>query len=86
MRICQKTFLFLQTMGYGRFKAIKASYMVSGVVARVHGNMGKHKKTGPSLNQIQEIVQFIVNYAGVCKSVELDREKGEGDGWVCVCV
>ena len=40
-RICQKTFLFLHTMGYWRFKAIKASYLVNGVVARVHGNIGK---------------------------------------------
>ena len=53
-------------MGYGRFKAIKASYMASGVVARVHGNTGKRKKTGLSLTQIQDVVQFIMNYAGVC--------------------
>ena len=33
IRICQKTFLFLHTMGYGCFKAIKASYRTSGVVA-----------------------------------------------------
>ena len=43
-RICQKTFLFLHTMGYGRFKAIKASFMANGVVARVHGNKGKSRR------------------------------------------
>ena len=83
MRICQKTFLFLHTMGYSRFKAIKASYMTSGVVARVHRNTEKHKKTGLSMNQIQEIVQFIMNYAGMCRSVEQDGERKEGrDGCV----
>lgn len=30
-RICQKTFLFLHTIGYARFKAIKASFMANGV-------------------------------------------------------
>ena len=78
-------------MGYSRFKAIKASYMVSGVVARVYGNTGKHKKTGLSLDQIQEIVQFIMNYAGVCRSVEQEGRDGcvcmsDGGGGMCVCV
>jgi hypothetical protein len=48
VRICQKTFLFLHTIGYWRYKAIKANYMSSGVVARVHGNKGKKKKLGLS--------------------------------------
>ena len=60
-RICKQTFLFLHTMGYWRFKAIKASYLVNGVVAKVHGKW----KLGLSLKQIQDIVQFILNYAGV---------------------
>ena len=64
MRVCKQTFLFLHTMGYWRFKAIKASYLVNGLVARVHGNTGKWK-LGLSLKQIQDIVQFILNYAGV---------------------
>ena len=59
-RICQKTFLFLHTMTYTCFKAIKASFMVNGVVARVYGHKGKsHRKDR------QDVVQFIVNYAGV---------------------
>ena len=52
-------------MGYWCFKAIKASYMASGLVARVHGNTGKRKQLGLSLMQIQDVVQFILNYAGV---------------------
>ena len=63
-RICQKTFLFLHTMGYWRFKAIKANYIANGVVARVHGGTGKPKNHSLSLSQIRDIVQFILNYAG----------------------
>ena len=64
MSICQKTFLFLHyTMDYGCFKA---SYMASGVTARVHGNKGKQKKLGLSLKEIQDVVQFIMSYAGAC--------------------
>ena len=77
-RVCQKTFLFLHTMGYWRYKAIKASYLSSGVVPRVHGNTGKRKKLGLSLREIEEVVQFILNYAGVCAWGESKRE--------CVCV
>ena len=47
--ICQKIFLFLPTMGYWCFEAIKASHMASGLVARVHGNTGKRKQLGLSL-------------------------------------
>ena len=65
-RICQKTFLFLHTMGYSRFKAIKASFKANGVEARVHGNKGKsNRKDKLTLKQIQDVVQFIMNYAGV---------------------
>ena len=75
MRICQKTFLFLHTMGFGRFKAINASYMVSGVVARVHGNKGRWKKTGLSLKEVQDVIQFIMNYAAMCRERERERER-----------
>ena len=75
-RICQKTFLFLHTMGYGRFKAIKASFVANRVLPRVHGNTGKSKrKDRLTLNQIQDVVHFVMNYAGMCiAAVE-----------VCVC-
>ena len=71
----KKTFLFLHTMGYWRFKAIKASYLVNGVVARVHGNIGKRKKLGLSLKQIEDIVQFILNYAGVWRERNRQTER-----------
>ena len=73
-RICKKTFLFLHCMSDMRFKSIKTSYLANGVVPRVHGNMGKSRKVGLSLKEIQDIVQFIMNYAGVC------RERGEREG------
>ena len=33
---CQKTLLFVPTIGYSRFKAVKASYSSRGVKPRVH--------------------------------------------------
>ena len=75
-RICQKTFLFLHTMGYGRFKAIKASFVANRVLPRVHGNTGKSKrKDRLTLKQIQDVVQFVMNYAGTYTAVEM-----------CVCL
>ena len=82
-RICQKTFLFLHTMGYGRFKAIKASFMANGVLPRVHGNTGKSKrKDRLTLHQIQDVVQFVMNYAGMCTAVEMMCVCA----YVCVCM
>ena len=77
VRICQKTFLFLHGIGYSGFKAIKASYLTRGVAARVHGNKGRRTKLQLSLKEIQDVVQFIMNYAGVCV---------ESVWCVCVCV
>ena len=78
-RICQTTFLFMHTMGYSRFKAIKASFLDTGMVARVHGNKGKSsRKDRLTLEQIQDVIQFFMNYAGVCVCVcmsERERER-----------
>ena len=52
--------------------------MSSGVVARVHGNTSK-KKLGLSLKQIEDVVQFILNYAGVCVEYVERREGGWGE-------
>ena len=76
-RICQKTFVFLHTMDYWLYKAIKANYMSNGVVVRFHSNTGKLKKLGLSLKEIQDVVQFILKYAGVCGG---ERERGGGGG------
>ena len=61
-RICKNTFLFLHCMSDMRFKSIKASYLADGIVARVHGNKGR---SSLSLKEIEDVEQFIVNYAGV---------------------
>lgn len=62
--ICQKTFLFFHTIGYSRFKAIKASYMVMGIEPTVHKSKGKHRQSGSSVNDFRGVVNFIMNYAG----------------------
>ena len=83
-RICEKTILFLHTMGYGRFKAIKASLVAHGVLPRVHGNIGKRKrKDRLTLNQIQDVIQFVMNYAGMYTAVEMCVRSS---ACVCVCM
>ena len=62
-RICQKT-LFLHGIGYSRLKAIKASYLANGLCTQRHGNKGRSSKLGLSLKEIEEMVQFVMNYAG----------------------
>lgn len=66
IRICQKTFLFLHGIGYWRFKAIKASYLSDGLTTRCHGNKGRKHKKGLKLQEVKDVVQFIMNYAGTC--------------------
>jgi hypothetical protein len=83
-KICQKTFLFLHTIGYGRFKAIKASYLTRGVAARVHGNKGRSTKWRLSLKEIEDVVQYIMNYAGVYVCSEMGRVS-ECTVYVYVC-
>ena len=82
VKICQKTFLFLHTISYGRFKAIKASYHTRGVAARVHGNKGKSTKLRLSLKEIQDVVQYVMNYAGVYVCSEMGRVSE----CMCMCV
>ena len=62
--MCQHTFLFLHNIGLKRFKNIKKSYLVNGPAVRVHGNMGKRPKHHLTLQQIKDIVQYILNYTG----------------------
>ena len=54
--VCQHTFLF--------FKNIKKSYLTNGPAVRVHGNIGKRPKHHLTLQQIKDIVQYILNYTG----------------------
>lgn len=62
--VCQTTFLFLHTIGTKRFKNLKRSYLDNGPVVRVHGNSGRKPKFHLTLQQIKDIVQYILNYTG----------------------
>ena len=64
-RVCQQTFLFLHNIGLKRFKNIKSSYLKTGPVPRVHGNTGKQPKHHLTLQQIKDVVQYILTYAGI---------------------
>lgn len=63
-RVCQRTFLFLHNISLKRFKNVKKSYLMNGPAVRVHGNTGKRPKHHLTLQQIKDIVQFILNYTG----------------------
>ena len=54
--------------------------IANGVATRVHGNTGKTKKRfGLTLKEIQDVVQYIMNYAGVCtRERERERERQSG--------
>ena len=62
--VCQRTFLFIHTIGIKRFKTIKSSYLNSGPVPRVHGNRGRRPKHQLSLEQIKDVIQYVLNYTG----------------------
>ena len=60
VRICQKTFLFLHTIGYSRFKAVKASYISRGVQPRVHKNKFKHRESGLSVEDVKGLFYLLL--------------------------
>ena len=63
-RVCQHTFLFIHTIGRKRFKNMKASFLKTGPVPRVHGNTGNRPKHQLSLQQVTDVTQYILNYTG----------------------
>ena len=63
-RVCRRTFLFIHTIGKKRFENIKSSYLQSGPIPRVHGNTGRRPKHQLSLQQVKDIVQYVLNYTG----------------------
>jgi len=73
-RICLMTFLFIHTIGRCRFKSLKSHFQARGLEPRIHGNKGKHRPTGLSLEEIKGVVKFITNYAGnttrICNNLE----------------
>ena len=65
LRVCQPTFLFLHTIGIHRFKNIKTSYLRNGPAARVHGNKERKPKKTLTLQEVNDVVQYILNYTGI---------------------
>ena len=63
-RVCKRTFLFVHTIGKKRFHNIKSSFLQSGPIPRVHGNTGKRPKHQLSLQEVKDIVQYVLNYTG----------------------
>ena len=64
-------------MSYLRCKSINVRYMASGMVAKVHGKNRRDDRQ--MLKQIQDVIKFILIYAGVCASEETEV-------WWNVCV
>ena len=50
-------------IGKDRLMAVKESYLSDGLTTWVHGNTGKLPHNATSFEGIQDIVQFISNYA-----------------------
>ena len=61
--ICSKTFLFLHGIGKYRLRAIKDSYLSQGMVPRIQGRTGRVPPNAFILEDIQDIVKFILQYA-----------------------
>ena len=78
-RVCQKTFLFLHGISEFRLKAIKSSF-VAQVVQQIHGHTGRVVPNAMVRQDVEEVVEFILQYAEQMASpflaVSLDtREK-----------
>ena len=62
-RIHRKTFFFLHGIGEFRLRATKSSYLSQGMVSRVHGHTGHVPPNALVLEDMQNIVKFILQYA-----------------------
>ena len=63
LRICRQTFHFLHGIGVFRVKAIKALLESQGLVPRVHGHTGRIPPNALILEDMQNIVKFVMQYA-----------------------
>ena len=64
----------MHTIGIKQFKNIKASYLQNGPAARVHGNKGRKPKKTLTLQEVKDVVQFILNYAGITEHSRIIRQ------------
>ena len=60
--VCLRTFLFLHAMGIKRMKNLMKSYQQNGMQTRVHGNTKRLPAHSLSLESIQHVVKFLLNY------------------------
>ena len=61
--VCQQTYRFFLGIGKDRLTAVKESYFSNGLTTRVHGNAGRLPHNVTPFETIQNIVQFVSNYA-----------------------
>ena len=62
-RVCRRTFCFIHSISKKRLEHLKSSLLTNGLTPRVHGNTRRMPHNALSLNDTQEAVQFILNYA-----------------------
>ena len=62
LQICKKTFLFIHNIGDFRLRALRAQYLKEGLVPRVHGHNGRTAPNALILQDVKEIILFIMQY------------------------
>ena len=60
--ICMKTFLFMHTVGFKRLKNVSNSFQDNDILPRVHGNTQRLPWNALSLDSVQHVISFLVNY------------------------
>ena len=56
---------YLHNIGIKHYKNLKRSYLTNGPTVRVHGNKGKKPKHHLTLDQIKDVIQYVLNYTGL---------------------
>lgn len=62
-RICMKTFLFINGIGRSRLKSLIKHYKLHGATVRVHGNKSRLPSSTVSMESVQYVVNYLVNYS-----------------------
>ena len=64
-QVCKNAFIFLHDIGEKQLKNMVKHLKVNGLVPPVHGNTGKLPSTTYPFEVVQDVLQFINNYADV---------------------
>ena len=62
IQVCKQTFLFLHDIGDYRLRAIRAHYIVHGLVPRTHGHTGRTAPNALVLEDVKGIITFVMQY------------------------